>query len=150
MCRSLIVALLSVSSVLGGCNVSTAPQTLSRYAPGRRIGMSKAGYDGRYRLLPAVQERRGFIVPESASPLLERRLTRGQSFGFVRAADGSLIARAADDSLALDANAAYAWQMEADAGQIDRQKTAALVIVIVAATALGLGIYAASAVAGIG
>jgi hypothetical protein len=112
--------------------------------------MSKAGYDGRYRLLPAVQERRGFVVPQSASPLLERRLTRGQSFGFVRAADGSLIARAADDSLALDANAAYAWQMEADAGQIDRQKTAALVIVIVAATALGLGIYAASAVAGIG
>ena len=133
MLRPICVVLLAAMVVLSGCQASTKPRTISDGVSDEKLKVRKAPFNGQYELFEARKDANGErkLVGE---PLATERLRRGDRLGF-RRADGQLQAVAGDRSIPLTGDR-YAWQMRADKGQVDGSRTVALVVLIVAVTAL--------------
>ena len=133
MLRSISVVLLAAMVVLSGCQVSTKPRTISDGISDGKLKVRKAPFNGQYELFEARTNEDGErnVVGE---PLATERLRRGDRLGF-RRAEGQLQAIAGDRSIPLTGDR-YAWQMRADKGQVDGSRTVALVVLVVAITAL--------------
>ena len=131
------VAALCVSLVLTGCRVGTSPTTVSRYdSVGERVRVGKAPARGHFLLYATGGDDGGPAAgaKSTAGPralVLSRHLTKGQRLGFVRNGDGAVAAVAGHERFTLDAGP-HVWVMEAERGQVDRGRTAALVVTVLA------------------
>jgi len=125
MLRPVFVASLAVLVALSGCRASTQPRTILTAAPGERLKVQMAPFDGEYRLFAAHSDPGKHARPVG-EPLATHRVRRGEPVGFRRDA-GELRAVAGGESIAIE-RGQYVWQMRADKGQIDRTKTAALIV----------------------
>ena len=137
--RPTYIALLCIFVTLSGCHVSTAPTTVVRYNPQLPPSMIKATYHGQYLLYP--MSGRMTAPARDAQPIASRRLAPGDRIGFLRDANGTVLAVAGADAIPI-AQQHHLWQMRADPGQIDKAKTSAVVtttvlIVVIAALTAG-------------
>ena len=133
MIRATFVASLAVLIVLSGCKVSTQPRTVLAAAPGEKLKVREARFNGEYRLFAAHGEPGKHPRPVG-EPLATHRVRRGERLGF-RRDGGELRAVAGAESIPIE-RGAYVWQMRADKGQIDRTKTIALVVFVAGGAAL--------------
>jgi hypothetical protein len=136
-----LVAAIALSSS-AGCQVSTKPRTIAEVSPERKAAVRPAPYSGEYRLYAVLVQRGGWAQP-SGEPIITERLERNAPLGFRTSSEPgqSLTAVAGERTVTLEPAGHYLWQMRADAGQVDRQKTAALVIGI-AAVGITIGLLA--------
>jgi hypothetical protein len=144
MLRPSLVMSLAVMIALCGCKASTKPKTLMTLSAGDKPRLRDAPFNGEYRLYAAARPERDDELVPSGEPLATQRLRRKEKVGF-RSTGGELSAVAGEQTIALQRGSAYLWQMRADADQIDRSKTTALVVGIVAAGVItGLAIAASN------
>src|SRR5438876_2001845 len=142
--RTTGIVALCIFVTFSGCHVSTAPTTIVRYNPQLPPSVIKATYHGQY-LLYAMSGRMT-APPAGAQPIASRRLTPGDRVGFLRDANGTVLAVAGADAVPI-AQQHHLWQMRADPGQIDKAKTNAVVtttvlIVVIAALTAGTAFIA--------
>jgi len=144
--RLVIVIALAVVVPLAGCHMTTRPRLVAEALEGRKVRMQTAPYDGEYRLYAAAVVDGGPWPQPVGEPLAEHRLRRREPLGF-RRVGGELSAVAGDAVMALESGSgrAYVWQMRADGGQVDRNKTmfvVAIAVTLVAGFAGASGVMA--------
>ena len=117
--RAVLIGVLCLCIVLTGCHVSTAPRTVARYKPGTDPEMKEAKYWGEYRLY-ALDNKQRNPVP-GADPVATVRLAEDEKFGFIRDANGYVVATAADQVFPIERQS-YVWQMKPDEAQPDKMR----------------------------
>jgi len=118
-----------------GCKAPTSERVVLRHDP-QRIAVENARFSGQYRLYAAAPR---FPTRETATPLIDERLTRGETFGFARDNAGVLMAVVRGQSRTLpQESSSFTWTRQADPGQFDPDRTVLLVITVVVVTAVSL------------
>jgi len=135
-CKPLIALVTVVATTLAGCRISTNERVILRYDP-QKIVVQNARYNGQYRLYAAT---RRSPTTQTATPLIDERLTKGETFGFTRDSAGILVAVIRGQTRPIPDQVVAIWTLQADPGQLDRERTALLIVTVVMVTALTVGI----------
>jgi hypothetical protein len=130
---------LCVCIVLTGCQVNTAPRTVSRYKPGDLPDVRKARYWGEYRLYALGK---AHDPAPNAEPLGTVRLAADEWVGFKRDANGYVVGAAAEQTFPLERQQRYAWQVRPDAQQPGGNTGVALGVLAIWGGIIALGAIA--------
>ena len=132
-----VVTTMIIALILAGCQIDTAPQDMAHFSSNRAAVKDSADYSGNFILY------RDDSDTAVGAMLLTAHLTRGEIYGFEFNQDQVPVAIAGLQKMELTPGK-YRWEMTPDAGQINWDKTNAVVItvvlftVIIAATAVTL------------
>lgn len=127
--RAVVISFMISGLVLGGCQMSTAPQDVDHFSTRAAPTQEPAAYSGMYDLF-------GDDTDQQSGPLLHSvRLKQGEVVGFEVGADNQAYAVAANQRFALKAGH-YRWQMTPDPGQTDWHRTNVLVVEVLVGTAV--------------
>lgn len=140
MSRRIVAVVLLLAMFAGGCHVDTSPQIVRRFGPNQSSLLSDTEYSGQYKLWKAKLEKEGDLTP-TGEAMADLHLIKGTPLGFTHSTSGEPVAVAGKQGFSLDAGGHYVWQMKADAGQIDHEKTKRTVYVTAAVVAcVGLAV----------
>jgi len=115
--------------LLAGCQIDTAPQDVAHFSSNRAAVKDTADYNGNFVLYRDDQD-------NTVGPILTAiHLQKGEVYGFEF--DDHQVPHAIAGSKRIELTAGrYRWEMTPDAGQVDWQKTNALVLDVVLITVL--------------
>jgi hypothetical protein len=127
--RYCVILVMISALILAGCQADTTPLDVANFSTNRAATQDNAAYSGMFSLY-------GDDSDKVTGPLLMSvHLNKGDVFGFEIDADHAPNAVAGKLKLQLQAGR-YRWQMTADQGQVDWQKTNSIVLEVVIATAV--------------
>jgi hypothetical protein len=119
------------SLLLAGCQIDTTPQDVAKFSSNRAAVKDTADYHGTFVLYRDD-------VDNTAQPVItSKHLDKGDIYGFELDEHQVPFAVAGKDRIQLTSGR-YRWEMRPDPGQVDWQKTNAIIVNVVIFT-VGLG-----------
>jgi hypothetical protein len=128
-----VVLTMVAGLLLAGCQLDTTPQDVANYASNREAVKDTADYNGTFVLYRDDQ-------PDKELPAItSTHLGKGAIYGFEVDAQQTPYAVAGQQRVQLTPGR-YRWEMRPDAGQIDWNKTNAVVVTVVVFTVAVAGL----------
>jgi hypothetical protein len=125
--RLTVVFIMIASLLLAGCQISTAPQDVGHFSSNRTAVKDNADYNGTFFLYHDDDD------STTGPALATAHLKKGDIYGFEFDAQQVPYAIAGNQRTQLTPGR-YRWEMTPDAGQIDWDKTNAVVVTVVLIT----------------
>jgi hypothetical protein len=133
-----VISLLTILGLIAGCKTPTHERVFLRST--ESPATTEARFNGQYRLYAGTHR---FPTVQTAKPLLEARLAKGELIGFARDASGNLLAVVRSEQKPIpdaSASASFNWTMQPDPSQFDPDRTVLLIMSIVLVAGITVGI----------
>ena len=138
-----LISLCTIVGLITGCHTPTHERVFMRQSAAESPETKSVKFSGQYRLYTNAQR---FPTTQIATPLLEARLGKGDLLGFASSTTGHLLAVIGSDQKPIPNSAAatsFTWTMQPDPGQLDDDRTAVLMLTVIAVGfMIGIGLAA--------